>query len=90
MRSIVKSIYEHSKSFPEKTALIATDHTVDYRTLWNLIAGATEMLKKKGLQKGQRVILEADHTVEFMVLCYGIHLAGGVHVPVCMRWTRPA
>lgn len=82
MRSIVKSIYEHSRNFPEKTALIATDYTVDYRTLWNLIAGAAEVLKKSGLQKGQRVILEADHTVEFMVLCYGIHLVGGVHVPV--------
>jgi len=82
MRSIVKCIYEHGRNFPEKTALIATDYTVDYRTLWNLVAGAAEMLKKKGLQKGQRVILEADHTVEFMVLCYGIHLAGGVHVPV--------
>ena len=82
VRSIVKSIFEHSKTFPKKTALIATDHTLDYETLWKLIAGMAQLLKDKGLQKGQRVILEADHTAEFMVMCYGIHLAGGVHVPV--------
>ncbi|MBQ7321827.1 MAG: acyl--CoA ligase [Clostridia bacterium] len=82
MRSIVNSIYQHSKAFPKKTALIALDHTVDYETLWRLIAGMAQLLREKGLEKGQRVILEADHTVEFLVMCYGIHLAGGVHVPV--------
>ena len=82
MRSIVKSIYTHSCNFPEKVALIATDYTVDYKTLWHMIAVMADLLKQKGLQKGQRVILEADHTVEFMVMCYGIHLAGAVHVPV--------
>ena len=82
MRSIVKSIYEHGRRHPEKTALIATDCTVNYGTLWNLIAGMAEILKQHGVEKGQRIILEADHTVEFMVMCYGIHLSGAVHVPV--------
>ena len=82
MRSIVKCIYEHSQTMPEKTALIATDHTLTYKTLWDLVAGMAQVLKDKGLEKGQRVILEADHTAEFLVMCYGIHLAGGVHVPV--------
>lgn len=82
MRSIVKSIYEHSLNFPDKTAIIALDHTVNYETLWKLISGMATLLKQKGLQKGQRVILEANHTVEFLAMCYGIHLAGAVHVPV--------
>ena len=82
MRSIVKSIYEHSKTFPQKKALIALDYTLDYETLWKLTAGMAQLLKDKGLQKGQRVIVEAHHTAEFIVMCYGVHLAGGVHVPV--------
>lgn len=82
MRAIVKSIYEHSKTFPNKTALIATDYTVDYSTFWKLIAAMSQLLKDQGLKKGDRVIVEANHTVEFMVLCYGVHLAGCVHVPV--------
>ena len=82
MRSIVKSIYDHSVAQPQKTALIAPDRTVDYATLWKMVAGMAALLKEKGLNKGERVILEANHTVEFLVMCYGIHLAGGVHVPV--------
>lgn len=82
MRSIVKSIYNHSLSQPSKTALIAPDRTVDYATLWRMVAGMAALLKEKGLNKGERVILEANHTVEFLVMCYGIHLAGGVHAPV--------
>lgn len=82
MRSIVKCIYEHSLNYPQKPALIAQDMTADYATLWRMTAAMAQLLKDKGLQKGDRVILEANHTVEFMVMCYGIHLAGGVHVPV--------
>ncbi len=82
MRSIVKSIYDHSKAFPEKTAIIALDHTVNYETLWKLISGMAVVLKDKGLKEGQRVILEANHTVEFLTICYAIHLVGAVHVPV--------
>ena len=82
MRSIVNSIYKHSLAQPDKTALIALDRTVDYATLWKMTAGMAALLKEKGLEKGDRVILEANHTVEFLAMCYGIHLAGGVHVPV--------
>jgi len=82
MRSIVKSIYQHSLNFPEKTAVIALDMTVNYGSFWKMIRGMAALLKEKGLQEGHRVILEAHHTVEFLVMCYGIHLAGGVHVPV--------
>lgn len=82
MRSIVKSIYEHSQTFPQKKAIIAPDYAVTYETFWNLIASMAALLRKKGLCPGERVILEASHSVEFLVMCYGIHLAGGVHVPV--------
>lgn len=82
MRSVVKCIYEHSQTQPRKTAVIATDCTVDYATLWNLTAGMATLLKQNGIEKGQRVLLEADHTVEYLVLTYGIQLAGAVSVPV--------
>lgn len=82
MQSIVKCIHQHSIAFPQKTAVIATDYTVDYATLWNLISGMAALLHAKGIKKGERVMLEASHTVEYIVCCYGIHLAGAVHVPV--------
>ena len=82
MRSIVKSIYEHSIETPTKTAIIATDCEVSYEKLWNAITHVSALLKAHGIEKGARVILEANSTVEYLVCCYGIHLAGAVHVPV--------
>ena len=75
-------IYKHSLEQPQKVAVIATDHEVDYATLWTLIKAMTSLLKSEGIQKGDRIIVEASHTVEFLVCCYGIHLAGAVHVPI--------
>lgn len=81
-RSIVKCIYQHSLEMPDKTAIIATDCTVDYQSLWNAITAARHYLAKANLSCGDRVMLEADHTVEYLVCCYGIHLLGAVHVPI--------
>lgn len=82
MRSIVKSIYDHSSAFPDKTAIIATDMTASYKTLWNYIHGMAKLLQKNGVVPGDRIIVEANHTVEYLVCCYGIQLAGAVDVPV--------
>lgn len=82
MQSIVKYIHQHSMEYAQKTAVIASDYIVDYATLWKLIAGMATLLHSFGIKKGERVILEADHSVEYLVCCYGIHLAGAVHVPV--------
>lgn len=82
MRSIVKSIYEHSIKAPEKKAIIATDCAVTYKELWAAITKVSAALKEQGVKKGDRVMLEAGATVEYLICCYGIHLAGAVHVPV--------
>ena len=82
MRSIVNCIYDHGKNRGDKTAIIACDCTVTYARLWEMVSGCATLLKNAGVEKGDRVMLEADHTVEFLAMCYGIHLCGGVHVPV--------
>lgn len=81
-RSIVKRIYEHSVEFPNKIVLIDQNNKVDYLSLWNAITSVQHYLKQKGIQAGDCVMLEADHTVEYLACCYGIHLAGCIHVPI--------
>ena len=82
MRSIVKSIANHAAETPHKNAIIATDHTIDYKSLWAAITQVNVLLKNCGIKKGDRIILEAGPTVEYLVGCYAIHLAGAVQVPV--------
>jgi len=82
MRSIVKNIYLHSQETPNKIAIIALDGSVDYASLWKAIKGVASKLKEIDIKEGDRIILEASHTIEFLVCCYAIHLAKAVHVPV--------
>ena len=82
MRSIVQNIYNHSKETPSKMAIITSDMSITYADLWKCILGTAVKIKEKGIIEGDRVILEASHTVEYLVCCYAIHLAKAVHVPV--------
>lgn len=82
MRSVVKSIFCHSQESPSKIAIIASDREISYADFWKCIQGTADKLCKMGISEGDRVILEASHTVEFLVCCYAIHLAKAVHVPV--------
>ena len=81
MRSIVKRIYEHSVETPEKCAVIATDCEVSYAALWRGISQVCTLLKQQGVRKGDRIMVEAGPTVEYLLCCYGVHLSGAVHVP---------
>lgn len=78
--SIVETIYRHSLENPDKTAVIAEDKTVSYSELWSYIKSVSALIGEK-IEKGDRVLVEANHTIEFLACCYGVHLAGGVHVP---------
>lgn len=82
MRSIVRCIYEHHLNTPTKNAVITNDGTVTYQEFWHYIVAASYILKAKNIQQGDRVMLEASHTIEFLVCCYAIHLIGAVHVPL--------
>lgn len=81
-RSIVKCIYLHSCKHPDKTAIIGTDIIVSYNEFWKLIVACAALLKDNGVEKGDRIVLEASHTVEYLAFVYGIQLVGAVDVPV--------
>ncbi len=81
-RSVVKCIYRNSCKHPDKTAIIGTDITVSYNEFWKLIVACATLLRNNGIEKGDRVVLEASHTVEYLACVYGIQLAGAVDVPV--------
>lgn len=81
MRSIVKSIHDHSLTAPDRTACIAKDGIVTYSELWNMITGISHRLKQMGTDAGDRIMLEAGHTIEYVSCCYGIQLSGAALVP---------
>ena len=83
MKSIEEQILDQVELHPDKVALIADTVEVTYQQLWNRCLVAAHNLKENfHLQPGDRVILAAAGNVEFVYVYFGVHLAGGICVPI--------
>lgn len=79
---IEQDIYNHSQSFPDKTALIQAETAVSYAQLWKHITASAARFRARGLQPGDRVILSASKDIRFVYAYFGAHLAGLITVPI--------
>lgn len=83
MRSIEDQILAIVKQSPDKIALISGDTEVTYDQLWkNSLKAAYKLRETYELKKGDRVILSAAGKLEFVYVYFGVHLAGGICVPI--------
>ncbi len=81
--TIEEQIFHHSIQQPERLALISTAEQVTYAQLWErCLLAATNFKRRFGLHAGDRVILSASASIDFIYAYLGIHLAGGVCVPI--------
>ncbi len=82
MSSIIQTIFENRLLFPQKTALIFEDTVITYEKLCQKVKGFAHSLKKRGVKKGSRIVIEADDLVSFFVAFLGCHLVNCIAVPV--------
>lgn len=83
MKTIEEQIFEHVQSTPDKIALISGEIEVSYAQFWEYcLRAAASMKEMYNLQKGDRVILSAAGNIEFVYVYFGIHMAGGICVPI--------
>ena len=83
MKTIEEQILDNVRAYPDKIALISGETEVTYSQLWdNCLVAATNMTIRYHLQKGDRVILGAAGNIEFVYVYLGIHMAGGICVPI--------
>mgnify|MGYP002855209963 CR=1 FL=1 len=83
MITIEEQILQNAKLFPAKTALIAGETTVTYGELWDRCLRTAEVLRSRlALKKGDRVIIAAAGNIEFVYTYFGVHIAGGICVPI--------
>jgi len=83
MKSILEAIRNHSFEQPDK--LCIADYGIreySYGEYWQLIQGFAAYLKKKGLNKGECIVIQAIQSALFTAAEGGIQLAGGISVPV--------
>lgn len=82
LKSIALAIQKYAQETPERIAVIANDIKCDYKTLAENNRKAALYLEKRGVKAGDRVIVEADHILEYIYFWYGIQLLGATFVPV--------
>lgn len=82
MESIVESLARVAEREPNKIAIVAEEEQISYKDLWKEVRGFASYLHSLGLEDGARIVVKAQHSIWFAVACFGIHLAGCVHVPV--------
>lgn len=83
MKTIEEQIFDQVQNIPDKVALISGDTEITYSQLWDYCLCAAEKLKQDyHLKKGDRVILSAAGNIEFVYAYLGVHMAGGICVPI--------
>lgn len=83
MKSIEEQIFDNALQSPDKVALIYGETEVTYSQLWDYcLRAAANLTSKYGLKKGDRVILSAAGNIEFVYVYFGVHIAGGICVPI--------
>lgn len=83
MKTIEEQIFDKVQNIPDKVALISGDTEITYSQLWDYCLCAAEKLKQDyHLKKGDRVILSAAGNIEFVYAYFGVHMAGGICVPI--------
>lgn len=81
--TVEEQIFQNSIKQPDHVALITPAEQVTYAQLWErCLLAATNVKRKFGLKQGDRIILSASANIEFIYAYFGIHIAGGVCVPI--------
>ena len=80
--SIALMIQHFAESKPDTPAVIVGGETCTYAQLACANRKAANYLTRQGIRPGDRVIVEADHTLPYVYFWYGLQLLGGTFVPV--------
>ncbi|GIW20424.1 MAG: hypothetical protein KatS3mg065_0720 [Chloroflexota bacterium] len=82
-------LLEAARRWPARTALLAGEERIDYRTLAARAAAAADALRRLGVEPGHRVALLAADGAESIVLIHAARLARAVLVPLQQRAPAP-
>lgn len=79
--TVEKLIYEHAQTTPRAIALIQGDIVVSYEQLWKEIEKCTAWFAQHA-EIGDRIIVSANKSIDFVYAYFGAHLAGMICVPI--------
>lgn len=91
--TIPKLLKEKVGLYPNKNFLIFEDNNqvrqaVTYQEAWNKVARMRTVLKTKGIQKGDRVLLHIPNSLDFFYSWFAITSIGAIMVPTNILSTK--
>jgi amino acid adenylation domain len=83
MPYLLQQLLENSaKQYPDKEAVIYKNNSITYRELDTMSNQFAWVLRSAGIEKGDRVGICLNKSIEEIVTIYGILKAGAVYVPI--------
>ncbi len=77
-KSIEENIFTNAVKTPGRKAVIAEEHEITYAELVHSISCYARFLKEKGISKGDIVVVKSSQSIDYVIIYFGIHMAGGV------------
>ena len=80
--SVVEAIVDHGEHLCDKAAIITDSSEITYGEMRQKIQQYAALLSERGIKSGDKVVLAADHTGDFIALYFAIHWLGAICVVV--------
>ena len=77
MLTLEDYLAQDARLYPEKTAVITRDDTLNYAQLWQRVQE-----RAKDFPKGQVIAFRTTQDIDFLVTYFAIHMAGSVATPL--------
>ncbi len=82
---IEEMIYKHADEMPDKLAIATMNGDLTYSELAAMMCRAANYLEDIGVKKGDRILLSAIPEKEYFAFYFGLHLLGGICVPIAIN-----
>ena len=80
--SIVEAVFNHAKNFPDKLCLTDDELEITYSGYKKQICMTMSALKELGIEKSDKVVIEASQKIGFLATELALQLMGAIFVPV--------
>lgn len=77
-KTTLELLYDNSKNYSERLALLCKTEAVTYSELWEQIRKCSAYFISNGLKAGQIVLIKAAQTPDYLICYYALQLAGAI------------
>ncbi len=81
-KTIIERMFDTSCAEPDKVAVITHDQEICYCELVGMVKGYCLFLRSIGVKKGDKIVVKASQTIDYVVAYFAIHLSGAIVVSV--------